>query len=348
MSSQIDSESISLPQRILQIGWGFQASKVLLTAVEMDVFTELGDQPRTGSHLAAALGLHPRGVADFFDALVSLGLLTRNGSGPDALYGNTEETRRFLDRASPDYIGGILRMASTRLYRFWHDLPEALRTGEPQSEIKNQRQSFFEELYQNPDKLEEFVDAMTGISRHTFNAFAERFDFSGYRSVCDIGGSNASLSVTLAQRWPHLTLTSVDLAPVRPLAEKNVARHDLSDRIQVHAANMLTDAIPPADVITMSLILHDWDLERKQLLIRKAYEALPENGAFVVIENLIDDERRYNTFGLLMSLNMLIEFGGAFDYTFVDFCAWCQAAGFKRFEKMELLGPVSAAVAYKA
>jgi hypothetical protein len=97
----------------------------------------------------------------------------------------------------------------------------------------------------------------------------------------------------------------------------------------------------------MGMILHDWNLEKKKHLIKLAYDALPPGGAFIVVEALIDDARRENAFGLLMSLNMLIEFGDAFDYTGADFKAWCSEAGFNRFEVIPLAGPSSAAVAYK-
>ena len=111
--------------------------------------------------------------------------------------------------------------------------------------------------------------------------------------------------------------------------------------------DFFTDPLPKADVITMGMILHDWNLEKKKALIRKAHDALPEGGAFVVVEALIDDARRKNAFGLLMSLNMLIELGDAFDYSGADFAGWCREAGFRRFEIIPLTGPSSAAVAYK-
>ena len=138
-----------------------------------------------------------------------------------------------------------------------------------------------------------------------------------------------------------------DLPQVERIASKSIEQAGLSDRIQVVSGNFLTDPLPKADVITMGMILHDWNLEKKQHLIRLAYEALPENGALVAIENLIDDARRENAFGLLMSLNMLIEFGDAFDFTGADFWSWCQEAGFRRFEVLHLAGPCSAAIAYK-
>jgi hypothetical protein len=187
---------------------------------------ELGDE----------LGLHPRGVSDFLDALVAMKFLDREGDGPAAKYVNTPAGALYLDRNSPRYVGGILEMLNARLFKFWHDLPDALRTGKP---------------------------------------------------------------------------------------------------------------LPKADVITMGMILHDWNLEKKMHLIRAAYDALPPGGALVAIEALIDDARRENVFGLLMSLNMLIEFGDAFDHSGADFRRWCGEVGFKRFEVVHLAGPSSAAVAYK-
>jgi len=121
----------------------------------------------------------------------------------------------------------------------------------------------------------------------------------------------------------------------------------LADRVAAVGGDFFVDPLPKADVITMGMILHDWNLEKKKTLIRKAYDALPQAGAFVVIEALIDDARRDNAFGLLMSLNMLIEFGDAFDYSGSDFAGWCREAGFHHFEIIPLTGPSSAAVAYK-
>src|SRR5207249_8790914 len=145
----------------------------------------------------------------------------------------------------------------------------------------------------------------------------------------------------------HLQCTSYDLPVVAPIAEKAIATAGLTDRVTAASGDFFADPLPPADVITMGLILHDWNLEGKRRLIRAAYEALPEGGAFIVIENLIDDARRENAFGLMMSLNMLIEFGDAFDYTGADFTRWCTEVGFRDVEVMPLAGPASAAIAYK-
>ncbi len=244
-------------------------------------------------------------------------------------------------------MGGFLEMAHDRLYRFWGDLDEALRTGKPQNETKHGGKGVFEELYSEPERLEQFMDAMAGISAGNFHALAEKFDFSPYKSLCDVGGAAATLSTIVAGRHPDVKCTTADLPMVTAIARKKIEQAGLSERVSAVDVDFFKDPLPKADVITMGMILHDWNLENKKMLVRKAYDALPEGGAFIVIEALIDDARRENAFGLMMSLNMLIEFGEAFDYTGADFDSWCKEAGFKRTEVIHLNGPASAAIAYK-
>ncbi len=335
------------PSRILEVGFAFWGSKVLLTAVELGLFTTLGETAMTGGALGRSLDLHPRGIWDFLDALVALGFLNREGNGAEAMYSNTEQTSRFLDKNKPEYIGGILEMASQRLFRFWSDLGPALKSGKPQNEVKHSQKPMFEVLYEDLPRLEQFMEAMRGASRGNFEAFAQKFDFSPYTTLCDVGGATGLLSSLVAREHPNIRCTTFDLPIVEPIARKWIEQAGLGDRINVVSGDFLTDPLPKADIITMGMILHDWNLEKKKHLIRLAYEALPDNGVFVAIENLIDDERRVNAFGLMMSLNMLIEFGDAFDFTGVEFWDWCREAGFKRYEVMHLAGSCSAAIAYK-
>ncbi|MDH4154701.1 MAG: acetylserotonin O-methyltransferase [Nitrospira sp.] len=335
------------PASILQTAFGFWESKVLLTAVEFGLFTILGNRRLTGAALSKELRLHPRANPDFFDALVAMTFLDRDGDGPQATYFNTPEGAMFLDAASPRYIGGILVMLNTRLFKFWNDLPEALRTGQPQNEVKHGQNGLFDELYSNVSRLEQFMGAMTGISRINFEAFAEKFDFSKFRTLCDVGGATGLLSIEAAKRHPHLHCISFDLPVVEPIAKKHIAAAGLDQRVTTASGDFFKDQLPKADLITMGMILHDWNLEKKMHLIRSAYEALQPGGALVAIEALIDDARRENVQGLLMSLNMLIEFGDAFDYSGADFHQWCHEVGFTRFEVVHLAGPSSAAIAYK-
>ena len=341
MSEQLD------PSQIMQLGMGFWGSKTLLSAVELELFTRLGADAMTAAQIGEQLGLHPRAIPDFPDALVALGMLDRDGQGGDARYSNTPATRAFLDKASPTYIGGFLEMANARLYGFWGDLTEALKTGKPQNEIKRTGKPMFDELYSDPERLEQFMHAMTGISMGNFHTLAEKFDFSEYQTLCDVGGATGQLSIIVASRHPHMRCTSFDLPVVEPIAKRTIAAAGLDDRVTTGAGDFFADPLPKADVITMGMILHDWNLEGKMHLIKAACDALPDGGALVAIENVIDDARRENAFGLLMSLNMLIEFGHAFDFSGADFATWCKGAGFKEIEVVPLAGPASAAIAYK-
>ena len=336
------------PAHIMQVGMGFMASKTLLSAVELELFTTLGKQSMTGAQIGERLALHPRSLYDFLDALVALHLLERKGDGPSGAYSNTADTSLFLDKTSPAYLGGILEMSNARLYGFWGNLTEALRTGQPQNELKHGKGSPFEVIYADEARLEQFLRAMAGIQLGSFMALAEKVDFSGAKTMCDVGGANGTLSITIAKRHPHLACTSFDLPPVVPVAKRHIEASGAIGRVEVMAGDFFKDPLPRADVITMGNILHDWDESQKRGLIQKAFDALPAGGRFIAIENIIDDARRENVFGLLMSLNMLIELPGGFDYTGAQFDGWAKAAGFQRTEVIPLAGPTSAAIAYKA
>jgi precorrin-6B methylase 2 len=336
------------PEHILQIGFGFWASKTLLSAVKLELFSLLADTGMTAGQIAQAISLHDRSRDDFLDALVSLGLLMRDGNGPAAIYRNTPDTALFLARQSPAYLGGMLEMANDRLYGFWDGLTEALQTGKPQNEIKSGAPGLFEGIYSDPAKLEGFLNAMQGIQLGAFSALCASLDLSRYHTFCDIGGANGTLSTMIAKANPHLRGVTFDLEPVTPVAQANLERHGVHDRVSAVTGDFFTDEFPTADVYFMGNILHDWSEAQKLELITKAYEALPSGGILVAIENVIDDERRANSFGLLMSLNMLIELHDGFDYTGSQFDHWAHTAGFTRTEIRPLAGPTSAAIAYKA
>ena len=335
------SEHLS-PDKILQIGLGFWASKTLLSAIELELFTELGKGPKDLSAIQGRLGLHPRGARDFLDTLVALGFLTRQ----DGVYSNAPETDFFLDKNKRSYIGGMLEMANDRLYPFWGSLTEALRSGLPQNEAKDGA-AIFEKLYADPARLKGFLKAMTGISRGANMAIARLAPWGDYTTFVDIGCAQGDLAVQIAAANTHLTGLGFDLPEVGPIFEEYVEAQGLQERLSFVSGSFFTDDLPAADVVTMGHILHDWDLETKRMLIGKAYKALPAGGALVIYEALIDDDRSQNAFGLLMSLNMLIETPGGFDYTGADCQGWLKDAGFSQTSQQHLVGPDSMVIGIK-
>lgn len=331
------------PEKILQTGLAFWASKTLLSAIEIGVFTELAHGPEEFSSLSGRLGLHPRAARDFLDTLVALGFLARAGD----LYSNTPETDAFLDRRKPGYIGGILEMANHRLYPSWGRLTEALRTGQPQNELRQGGPGVFETLYADPARLKEFLAAMTGISHGSNMAIARSFPWKDYSTFVDVGTAQGDLASQIALANPHLRGVGFDLPEVAPIFEEYVARLGVADRLTFTPGSFFDRELPTADVVLMGHILHDWDLPTKEMLIRKAYNSLPTGGALVVYEAIIDDDRSKNAFGLMMSLNMLIETPGGFDYTGADCARWMKAAGFSAVRVEPLVGPDSMVIAIK-
>lgn len=331
------------PDRVMQLGLAFMGSKTLLSAIELGVFTVLSQEPLTAEQLTTRLGLHGRSARDFLDALVALGQLERDAG----VYRNTEEAEQFLVRGKLTYIGGLLEMANERLYPFWGSLTEGLRTGLPQNEVKTGGAGLFESLYGDPERLRLFLGAMTGLSMGAAVAMAKKFPWKDYQTVLDVGGAQGGLLIQLCLAHQHLRGANFDLPVVGPIFNEYAAANNLADRLSFVPGNFFEEPLPQADVITMGHILHDWNLEEKRALLDKAYNALPQGGALIVFEALIDDERRHNAFGLLMSLNMLIETPGGFDYTGKDCSGWMRDAGFSSTRVEHLVGPDSMVVGIK-
>ena len=330
------------PAKIMQLGVGFWGSKALLSAIELELFTVLARGPRDAETLRLQLGLHPRSARDFFDALVALGMLSRTGTR----YANTPETALFLDRNKSSYVGGILEMANARLYRFWGSLTEGLRTGQAQNEAKT-GEDFFGTLYADPQRLEGFLKAMTGLSIGSARSIARKFPWKHYRTFVDVGCAQGGVAVEIALAQRHLTGMGMDLPVVQPVFEAYAKTRGVDSRLRFVAGDFFKEPLPPADVIIMGHILHDWNLDDKMMLLRKAHAALSPKGALIVHEALIDDARKKNAFGLLMSLNMLIETHGGFDFTGADCRKWMKEAGFSRSRVEPLSGPDGMVIGFK-
>jgi len=332
------------PGPLLELSMAFWGSKAILSAVEVGVFTALAGGRYTAEELRDRLGLHVRGARDLFDVLVALGALDRDETGR---YANSPVAAAYLDAAQPGYLGGWLNLVNGRIYGNWGSLTDALRTGQPQNELKHGGPDLFEAIYADPQRLRLFLRGMTGVSMGASIEIARRFPFQDYRTFVDIGCAEGGLSMQVGRAHPHLTGGGFDLPPVGPVFEEYMATHGLANRLRFHPGDFWTDPLPTADVLAMGHILHDWDLSQKLTLLKKAHDALPDGGVLIVHESLIDDGRRQNGFGLLMSLNMLIETPGGFDFTGVDCQGWMREVGFRSTRVEPLVGPDSMVIGIK-
>jgi O-methyltransferase domain/Dimerisation domain len=315
--------------RIVGLAYAFRAAKTLLSAVELDIFTVLAAAPLDTQALRQRLGIHERGARDFFDALVALGLLTRD---EHCRYANAPDADLYLDRRKQSCVGGLLENLNAREYAVWNALTAALRSGEPQTGFGASQH--FETLYTDPKRLDLFVKGMTGATLPVAQALAQKFPWNAYNSVIDIGTAQGCLPVQVAVAHGHITGGGFDLPHVGPLFDEYVAANGLSARLQFYPGDFFQGPLPSADVPVMGRVLHNWDLSTKQLLLAKVHAALPSHGVLIVYERFIDDARLTGTAGLLSSLNMLMMTAGGFDFTVADCLAWMQAAGFHDMDSL--------------
>ncbi|HEX2313494.1 MAG TPA: methyltransferase [Thermomonospora sp.] len=332
------------PWPVIETGLSFWKSRVLLSAIELGVFGALREGPLTAERLTERLKLDGRGVRDFLDALVAMGMLDRDDDG----YRTSAASARFLDEERQEtYVGGLLTVADRLWYDSWRSLTEALRTGKPQNAATTGEDDPFAALYADPERTRQFQSAMSGGAMGAALALAEDFPWGERGTVADVGAAGGAVLRTLLTRHPHLRGIGFDLPPVEPSFRATAEAAGLADRMTFVPGDFFTDPMPTADVIVLGHVLHDWDEPAKRALLRKAYDALPPGGAVVVYDTMIDDSRRENLFGLLTSLHMLLESPGGFDYTRAEVLGWLAGAGFERCAARPLSGPESIAIGHK-
>ena len=258
------------PERILQTGLAFWASKTLLSAIELGLFTELAKGPQTLSGLRDRLQLHDRAARDFFDTLVALGFVKRDGDR----YSNTPETDLFLDRNKPSYVGGILEMANHRLYPFWGHLTEALRTGEPQNEVKGGGAGPVRGALCRSGAAEAVP---RGDERHQprrEHGNRAAVSLEGVQDLRRCGHCPGRPRRAGRARQSASARASGSTCRRSSRSSRSTSRAiGVAERVTFRAGSFFDTGFPKADVVLMGHILHDWDLPTKKMLIEKAFDA---------------------------------------------------------------------------
>jgi len=341
MSGQIS------PDPVFQMLTGFFASKTLMAAVEMDVFTKLDGRQVTGQELQQLLALESRPAQVFASALVSIGLLdSKNGK-----FSNSQISATFLSKKSPAYMGGFVRMCDERLYKGWDSLSWSLANNKP-VEVKKggDAESLFNDAKsdRSVEAIEKFTHAMHGVSIGPAMALAKAFDFSKYKSMIDIGGGSGAYSINVAKEYPNMSATVADLGPVCKVAEVYIAQYGLSGRVKTTQLDFWKQDIPKGhDVAFLSHIIHDYDEEKGMTLLKKIHSSLNPGGAMIVSEWMLNDDKTGPVPSAMMGLNMIIETNGGRNYSFTEISEMLKKAGFENIEKRPLAGPAQIAIGYK-
>jgi SAM-dependent methyltransferase len=302
---------------IIRLGNAFCDAKALLTAVELGLFTILSDGPATEAEIRERLGLHGRGLSDWLELLVSLGLLVH----ADGAYGNGTGAARHLVRGADGYIGGFLERSNNNLYPAWGRLAEALRTG------KQQSGSDFDQVVANPAILGKFINSMDALIRVLGPQLLAAYDgWAGYQSVLDVGGCRGYMTAQVVAAYPHLSGAVFDLPQMAPFFEEMVTQEGLTGKVTFHGGTFFTDPLPAADIVMIGHVLHDWDAATREFLVRKAYESVNPGGVLLVYDRMLERESS-RVENLVISLDMLLVTDGGSEYTVAELRGYGESLG---------------------
>lgn len=324
------------PSIVLDLIDAFRRSKCMFTAVSLGLFDYT---PAPLSDLTKRTQTDPGALERLLDGCVSLGLLTREGDR----YTNTEAADAYLRRDSPTTMTGYILYSDRVLYYLWGNLEHAVTEG-----THRWKQTFdldgalFSHFFRTPESKYEFLLGMHGLGVLGSPKVVRAFDLSGFRRLVDLGGATGHLPNAALECYPHLEAAVFDLPPVI-----ETARSFADPRVELIPGDFFTDPLPPADLYALGRILHDWSEPKIRILLKKVFEALPQGGALLIVERLLNPDKGGPTTALMQSLNMLCCTEGK-ERTLAEYEALLREAGFASVEGKVTGAPIDAILARKA
>nr|WP_199510903.1 methyltransferase [Nucisporomicrobium flavum] len=307
----------------MQINSAYFQSKVLQSAVELGLFDMLAERPATVEAIVSELKIRPRMALDFLDALVGLGLLTRDAGE----YGLAAGVGEFLTTSGGHYVGGSIVQHARKHYRLWADLTETLQDLAAEENVLYGTKSFLK-VYENHEIVRNLMNHMDTYNGFVGPQLATAIDWSGYQSFVDLGGARGNVAAQLVTAIPHLQGGVYDLPPVEPLFDEHMAKKGTTGRVTFYAGDFTQDELPATDAIIIGHVLHDWTPEYRAKVIARTFEAIRPGGALLVYDAMLDDER-VDAPALLQSLNCrVLSRGGGSEYSVAECREWTEAAGF--------------------
>nr|AHX24719.1 putative methyltransferase [uncultured bacterium] len=333
MTTEVTAGGEQNPAAIMRLGSAFAGAKALLSAIELDLFSVLAEKPLARSEIEARLGLNPRVTWEWLSLLVALGMLEH----VDGHYRNAPVTGQFLDRAKPSYSGGFLERANQVLYPAWTHLTDALRTGEQQARHVA-ADDLFDTPYQDQERVEAFLTMMDSLTSAIGPRLAQAFDWSSVATVVDVGGARGNLLSFLLRAHEHLTGTVFDLAPLREPAARLAEQHGLTGRLGFAAGSFFEDPVPPADVLVIGHVLHDWAPDERQQIVDRAFAAVEPGGSVLVYDCMLGEDD-LDIARLTISIHMKLMTPGGAEYLVAEGVGMLEKAGFVDV-RTQPLGPL--------
>jgi hypothetical protein len=326
---------------IFKIAYSFAPAKAVLVFLQMELFSYLAkNEDQTASQLGKHLNVDERKLDRCLAMLVGYKILVRRLVGKKIVYNNSPAAATYLVKESESYIGGALDIEGQ--YKLWPQLQKAMSRSETTASYSK---SWLETHYTHIG-TDSYYRSTQQINCKAFHKFAESFDFGMRRTMIDLGGGTGQLSAIVAEQNRRMRCITSDLPHV---AKKS--SFPSCGRVVSMGLDFIEDIIPRADVVTMAHVFNECSVKEKELLVSKAFHSLPLGGALVLIDRILDDERRHCSKELASSLNVLLERGVAderYGYSYTDFCHWTTSVGFQRTDLIFLGSGLHAAlIAYK-
>ena len=302
------------PATIRDLATAFQSSRVLLTGVELRVFSLIGSDGLTSHEVAEQAGCHPGATDRLLNALCALGLLDKR----DGSFFNTPDTLRYLVDTSPDYAAGLGH--SIGLWQTWSGLTAAVRSGRPaaRSAVNDRGDTW----------LEPFIAAMHYRARVQADPIASMLPIGPTSRVLDVGGGSGAFSMAMAARHPGLRAVVFDLPNVVSLTRQYVAAARLSHEVTVATGDYLVDPLPGGfDLVFLSAVVHSNSSAANAALVAKCASSLNAGGHLAIVDWVMSEDRVAPAGGAMFSLNMLVGTDEGDTFTEQDITGWLVGAG---------------------
>lgn len=320
-------------RQIQDLAKAFQQSRVLLTAVELGVFSVLGLEGLGSEEAAERVGADPRALDRLLNVLTGLGLIRKDGG----LFRNTEAAERYLNAESPEFLSGLPH--TNNVFASWATLTAAVRRG---SRVRERGE-------RDPAATQAFIEAMHRRARGGAELLAQTLDLSGARRMLDVGGGSGVYSMAFCRANAGLSAVVLDLPQVTPLTRAYVAGEGLSDRVDTQDGDYhQADFGNGYDFILFSAVAHINSPDENRALIRRAARALNPGGRVAVQDFLMDEDRVGPLHGAFFALNMLVNTERGDTYTEGEVRGWMEAAGLSGMERLDPGGEAALVVGRKA